>query len=116
MKKLALIVAAMASIGISGTSLAVPVAVDYTFTIDSTFGGFPGPATIQGHAVYDDVGGGPYASMGQYALLSHDVIVNGVSHSTAPYPFGGGGSQITFQDDVPISPPVDRVSLFSSFN
>jgi hypothetical protein len=89
-------------------AFAVPMQVNYTLQISSTVGGFPAGTTVLGHATYDsDV----FDPSGYYPLQTHDVVIDGVTHSQAPSPIVGTGASITFQDDV-----TDRVVLGSSFD
>jgi hypothetical protein len=89
---------------------AMPVQVDYSFDVAQTFGGFPAPVQVTGHAVYDT--DSPVA-FGYLPLLSHDITVNGTAHSAIPGPHVS--NVMYFQDQVPYDQPLDRVALFGYF-
>jgi len=96
-------------------ALAIPVQVDYSFTVanPSGFGGFPDGLAIAGQAVFDT---DSTPSGSRYALLSHTLQVLAQTYTSTVNTLGQTFSFISFDDNVPFFPPRDRVSLFSTFD
>lgn len=100
---------------VAAPALAIPVQVDYSFTIanPSGFGGFPSGLAVAGQAVFDT---DSTPSGSQYALLSHTVQILAQTYASTVNTLGQTSSFISFNDNVPFFPPRDRLSLFSTFD
>ncbi len=94
------------------------VRVDYSFEVTDTFGGFPAPVAVSGTAFYDltSVDLSPLPAQGIYSLLSHSVSFGGVPRLPTANESGVFVSEIRFEDQVPFTPPRDRIVLLSTFN
>lgn len=94
------------------------VQVDYTFEIDDAFGGFPAPIAVSGTAFYDLAGLdlSPLPHQGVFSLSGHSVLFGGVPRAPGTDAWGVFASEIRFEDQVPFTPPRDRIVLFSTFN
>lgn len=106
------ILASFALLGVMSTPsfAAALMQLNVSGTVNSTFGGFPAPVTVEASYVFDlDDLFGSFGTQSNFAWVSSTVTLNGSL-------FAGSSGQFVFQDQVPTSPASDRLTASALYN
>lgn len=94
----------------ANAATAAQIKIQWDAVITSTFGGFPAPQTFASTFVYDlDNLVSSSGTLKTFGLVSGETTFGGNTYSTST-------GTITFQDQVPFTPPRDRVNGSASFS
>jgi len=88
------------------------VGVEIDFTINSTYGGFPGPESFETDFVFDT----SEIMFSDSTQVSYGLHSTSVRFNGATFNGDGTGGRLTYHDQVPFTPPRDRIGGFANYD